>query len=230
MGGRAGVLGWSPGEIGGGTAVQGSPRPDDAEGPMLASVVPAGLPSELLLQRPDLVEAEQRLVAANARVAVARSAFFPSISLTGLLGSESASLSNLFAGPAGIWQFAANASQPICAGGRLEAQAGAAEARERAAIAQYQRAIRNAFREVREALAAQVRARSSFEAESERAAALRAALRLAQLRYEHGIASRLDAIDAERNLLAAEFARIDALRAQRAAGADLYRALGGGTR
>ena len=224
------LLGRSPREILVGTAVQGSPRPDDAEGPMLASVVPAGLPSELLLQRPDLVEAEQRLVAANARVAVARSAFFPSISLTGLLGSESASLSNLFAGPAGIWQFAANASQPIFAGGRLEAQAGAAEARERAAIAQYQRAIRNAFREVREALAAQVRARSSFEAESERAAALRAALWLAQLRYEHGIASRLDAIDAERNLLAAEFARIDALRAQRAAVADLYRALGGGTR
>lgn len=87
-----------------------------------AVAVPTGLPSELLLRRPDLVEAEQRLVAANARVAVARSEFFPSIRLTSFLGSESADLSDLFGGPAGIWSVAAGLAQPIYAGGRLEAQ------------------------------------------------------------------------------------------------------------
>lgn len=208
------------------SAVQSERRSGDVDGPLLAPVVPAGLPSELLLRRPDLVEAEQRLAAANARVAVARSALFPSIALTGFLGSESAGLSNLFTGPAGIWQVAAAAAQPIFAGGRLQAQVGAAEARERAALAQYQRAIQNAFREVREALAGQTRARRSFEAESERVEVLRATLRLARLRHEHGLASQFEAIDAERNLLVAESARIEALRAQRAAVADLFRALG----
>ena len=192
-----------------------------------AVVVPQGLPSELLLRRPDLVEAEQRLVAANARVAVARSAHFPSIRLTGFLGSESAELSDLFTGPAGIWGAVASLAQPIYAGGRLRAQREAAEARERVALAQYQGAVRNAFREVRQALAAQVRARESFEAQSARVAALEETLRLARLRYASGIASQLDVLDAERGLLAAQTARIEALRAQRAAVADLYRALGG---
>jgi len=192
-----------------------------------AVAVPAGLPSDLLLRRPDLVEAEQRLVAANARVAVARSAFFTSIRLTGLLGSESAELGDLFTGPAGIWSVAASLAQPIYAGGRLEAQRDAAAARERAALAQYGGAVRNAFREVRQALSAQSRARESFDAQATRVEALQDTLRLARLRYASGIASQLDVLDAERGLLAAQTARIEALRAQRAAVADLYRALGG---
>jgi len=192
-----------------------------------AVAVPAGLPSDLLLRRPDLVEAEQRLVAANARVAVARSAFFPSIRLTGLLGSESAELGDLFSGPAGLWSVAASLAQPIYAGGRLEAQRDAAAARERAALAQYGGAVRNAFREVRQALSAQSRARESFDAQATRVEALQDTLRLARLRYASGIASQLDVLDAERGLLAAQTARIEALRAQRAAVADLYRALGG---
>jgi len=192
-----------------------------------APAVPAGLPSELLLRRPDLVEAEQRLVAANARIAVARAAAFPSISLTGFLGSESSALSSLFSGPAGIWQLAIALAQPIFSGGRLEARTEAAQARERQALAQYQGAIRNAFREVRDALAAQARARESFEAESDRVKALAEAARLARLRHEHGLASRLDVLDAERNLLAAQAGRIEAARSQRAAIADLFRALGG---
>lgn len=192
-----------------------------------AVAVPAGLPSDLLLRRPDLVQAEQQLVAANARVAVARSAYFPSIRLTGSLGSESAELGDLFTGPAGIWSLAAAVAQPLYAGGRLDAQRDAAAARERAALAQYQGAVRNAFREVRQALSAQARARESFEAQSARVDALQETLRLARLRYESGIASQLDVLDAERGLLAAQTARIDALRGQRAAVADLYRALGG---
>ena len=194
---------------------------------IMAAVVPSGLPSELLLRRPDLIEAEQRLIAANARVAVARTAYFPSISLTAALGTEAAAMRNLFTGPAGLWTLAAAVAQPIFAGGRLEAQTEAARARERQVLAGYQGAIQNAFREVRSALSAQTRARESFEAQDQRAVSLRSALRLAQLRYENGLASQLDVIDAERNLLAAEVARYEALRAQRAAVADLYRALGG---
>jgi len=202
------------------------PRPA-ARADGAAVAIPTGLPSELLLRRPDLVEAEQRLVAANARVALARSAYFPSIRLTGALGSESAELSDLFTGPAGIWSVAASLAQPIYAGGRLRAQREAAEARERAALAQYQGAVRNAFREVRQALVAQVRARESFAAQDARVVALEETLRLARLRYENGVASQLDVLDAERGLLDAQTARIEALRVQRTAVADLYRALGG---
>jgi outer membrane protein, multidrug efflux system len=203
------------------------PRRDGPDEKLLAPVVPAGMPSELLLRRPDLVEAERRLAAANARVAVARAEMFPSISLTGFLGSESASLSNLFKGPAGIWSLAAAVSAPIFSGGRNEARTAAAEARERALVAQYQQTVRTAFGEVRNALVAQTRARETFEAESARAYALAETLRLARLRYASGIASQLEVMDAERGLLAARAARIDALRAHRAAVADLFRALGG---
>jgi multidrug efflux system outer membrane protein len=217
------LLGRSPKAI-----MEGSvPRIENSREQFLPAVVPSGMPSELLLRRPDLVEAEQRLMAANARVALARAAYFPSVQLTGFLGSEAQALSSLFTGPAGIWQFAAVVAAPIFAGGRLDAQVGAAEAREKQALASYQGAIQNAFREVRAALAAQSRARESFEAEGVRAAALGSALRLARLRYDNGLASQLDVIDAERSLLAAEIARYEALRAQRAAVADLYKALGG---
>lgn len=203
-------------------------RTNPSVGEALApAVLPSGMPSELLLRRPDLVAAERGLAAANARVAIARSEMFPSIALTAALGVESASLSNLFTSTAGLWTVAAAMTQPIFAGGRLEARTEAAQARERAALAQYQQAIRSAFGEVRTALVAQGRARESYEAESTRAAALEDTLRLARLRYQSGVASQLDVIDAERQLLAARVARIDALRAQRAAVADLFRALGG---
>jgi len=192
-----------------------------------ATAVPAGMPSELLLRRPDLVEAESRLMAANARIGVARAEMFPSISLTGNYGVASSQLSNLFSAPAIAWQLAASVTQPIFAGGRLQARTDQAEARERALVAQYQKTIQTAFSEVRAALAAQARSRESFDAESERAAALAETLRLARLRYQNGVASQLDVIDAERGLLAARIARIEALRAQRAAVADLFRALGG---
>lgn len=202
-------------------------RMEPAPAAPVPATLPAGLPSELLLRRPDLVEAEQRLIAANARITVARTEMFPSIPLTGFLGAESAALSNLFTGPAMIWQLAAAIAQPIFAGGRLEARVQGAEARERQLIARYQGAIQNAFREVRVALAAQSRARETYDALAERSRALSEAVRLARLRYDNGVASQLDMIDAERGLLAAELGRIDALRAQRAAVADLFRALGG---
>src|SRR3954464_14525953 len=198
---------------------------DEMPGP---PVLPAGVPSELLLRRPDLVEAERQLAAANARVAVAPAEMFPSISLTAFYGSESAALANLFAGgSAAAWQVAAAVTQPIFAGGRLQARTDAAGARERAVLAQYLQTIRSAFGEVRAALIVQARAKESNDAESARAAALAESLRLAHLRYDNGVASQLDVLDAERGLLSAQIARIEALRAHRAAVADLFRALGG---
>jgi multidrug efflux system outer membrane protein len=218
------LLGRTPKEIFSGTVRVRQSQDDAPEAP----AVPSGLPSELLLRRPDLVGAERQLAAANARVAVARSEMFPRINLTAFLGSESQALSNLFAGGApATWQIAAAITQPIFAGGRLAARSDAAKARERAALSQYEQAIRAAFGDVRTALAAQTRSRESYEAETARAMALTETLRLARLRYENGVASQLDVLDAERGLLAARSARIEALRAHRAAVADLFRALGG---
>ena len=192
-----------------------------------ALVLPSGMPSELLLRRPDIVESERHLAAGNARIAAARAEIFPSIVLTGLLGSESAQLSNLFTGAASLWSLGLAATQPIFQAGRVEARTAQAEARERQLLAQYQKTIQSAFSETRAALAAQSRARESYDAENTRATALGESARLARLRYQNGIASQLDVIDAERGLLAARAARIEALRAYRAAIADLFRALGG---
>lgn len=217
------LLGRSPRAIMEGLIARGA---ESGEPP--APTVPAGLPSDLLLRRPDIVEAEQRLIAANARIAEARAALFPRIALTGFLGAESASLGDLFTGPARIWQLAFALAQPIFQGGRLSGEIDAVKARERQALAQYQKTLQEAFREVREALIRQDRSREIFEAESARVAALREALRLARIRYENGRSSQLEVLDAERNLLQAEINRIEALRARRAAVADLVKALGGG--
>lgn len=193
----------------------------------LPLVVPAGLPSDLLLRRPDIIEAEQRLLAANARIDQARAAVFPAIALTGSYGSESTSLSDLFTGPSLFWSLAAAVTQPIFSAGKLKAGIAITEARQQQAIAQYQLATQNAFKDVRDALAAQTKMRERLEAETQRVNSLRQALGLARLRYENGVASQLDVLDAERNLLNAEQSRADALRAQRAAIADLFKALGG---
>ena len=217
------LLGRSPQAIYEGTISAGS----DEEEATVPMTVPSGLPSELLLRRPDLVEAEQRLMANHSRIAAARALLFPRIALTGYLGAESAALGNLFSGPALIWQLAAGLTQPLWAGGRIKAEIEGATAREQQALAQYQGAVQNAFREVRDALVAQTKAREQLAAEAARVKALRETLRLAKLRYDNGFAGQLDVLDAERNLLAAEQIRIDALRAQRAAIADLFKALGG---
>jgi multidrug efflux system outer membrane protein len=195
---------------------------------LATAVVPEGLPSDLLLRRPDIVQAEQLLIGANAQIGVARAALFPRIALTGFLGSESTTLGDLFTAPARIWQLAFALAQPIFQGGRLRAEVEAVSARERQALAQYQKTVQAAFGEVREALVAQSRTREVFTAEDERVAALSETLRLARIRFENGLSSQLEVIDAERNLLQAELNRADALRAQRAAVADVVRTLGGG--
>jgi len=195
--------------------------------PPLAAI-PEGLPSDLLLRRPDIVDAEQRLIAANAQIGVARAALFPRIALTGYLGSDSTSLGDLFTAPARVWQLAFGLAQPIFQGGRLRGEVERVTAQERQALAQYQKTVQVAFGEVREALVAQARSREVFGAEDDRVAALRETLRLARIRFENGLSSQLEVIDAERNLLQAELNRVDALRAQRAAVADVVRTLGGG--
>ncbi len=191
-------------------------------------VIPADLPSSLLLRRPDVVTAEQRLIAANARIGAARAALFPQIGLSGYLGSESAALTNLFTAPARIWSLGFGLAQPIFQGGRLFGEIEAVEARERQALAQYQKTLQTAFRETHDALVAQTKAREVFDAENTRATALTETLRLARIRYDNGLTSQLEVLDAERNLLSAELNRVDALRAQRAAIADVVKALGGG--
>jgi multidrug efflux system outer membrane protein len=221
--GLAVLLGRSPRAIMEGTIAR---APDS--GVPASAVVPEGLPSDLLLRRPDVVTAEQQLIAANARISAARALLFPRIALTGFLGSESASLGDLFTAPARIWQLAFGLAQPIFQGGRLFGEVEAVEARQRQAVAQYQKTLQEAFREVRQALTIQARAREAFEAETQRVTALTDALKLARIRYENGLLSQLEVLDSERNLLQAELNRADALRVQRAAVADLVKALGGG--
>lgn len=193
-----------------------------------APTIPAGLPSELLERRPDIVQAEQQLAAANARIGVAKAAYFPSISLTGLLGYESTALTSLFTGPAGTWRYAGNVTMPIFDFGRVKAGVEAAEARQRGALAAYEKAVQDAFRETQDALAANRRARGMVEAQNTQVAALRRSLHLARLRYDNGYSSYLEVHDAERGLFSAEVALAAAQRDQLVAMVDIYRALGGG--
>lgn len=216
------LLGRSPRDVMEGKVARGSVAP------MQTLWVPDGLPSELLLRRPDIREAEQKLLAEDARIAVARAEFFPSISLTAYLGSESATLGKLFSGPAGIFHFALGLSQPIFNAHRLTFSVKAAEARREQAIAAYQKAVASAFGDVRNALNAQNAGRAVLEAESARVAALVDAQRLANLRYEGGVAGRLEVLDADRQLLQAQLAKVDAENAQRVAVVALFKALGGG--
>jgi len=190
--------------------------------------VPEGLPADLLLRRPDLKDAEQRLIALNARIGVARAQYFPSISLTSYLGSESTAFSKLFTSPASIFQFAGNISEPIFNAGRIGYQVDVAEARKEQALIQYKQAVASAFGDVRNALSAQESARQVLTYESQRSDALAQVYKQAELRFQAGVASRLELLDVERNYLQAHLNRLDAERAQRSAVADLFKALGGG--
>ena len=216
------LLGRSPREVMSSTVKRGNPAP------LQELAIPAGLPSDLLLRRPDLREAEQKLIAANARIGNARAQFFPSLGLTGYLGSESTAFADLFSSPAGTFLFAANVTQPIWNAGRISANVETTEARRDQALAQYKQAVASAFKDIRDALSMQNLARETLDAETTRAIALGKALKQARLRFDAGIASHLDVLDVERNLLAAELARIDSERARKAALADMFKALGGG--
>ena len=196
--------------------------------PILPAVVevPAGLPSELLLRRPDLREAEEHLHAANARIGVARAAYFPRITLTGFFGGESTSLSDLFSGPARTWSVAGGLLQPLFAGGQIRGGVAVAEARTRELTELYQKTVANAFREVRDALAAQTNLREAYAAQADRERALARTAELAHLRYDNGAVSLFEVLEAERQLMLARLDAIDAERDRRNAIVDLYLALG----
>jgi multidrug efflux system outer membrane protein len=188
--------------------------------------VPAGLPSDLLLRRPDLREAEERLHAANARIGVARARYFPSITLTGFYGGESTDLSELFKAPARTWGIAGNLLQPLFAGGQIRGGVELADAQTREAAELYQKSIQNAFREVREAILAQANLREAHLAQIEHERSLARTAELARLRYENGAVGLLDVLEAERQRVAATIEMIDAERDRRSAIVDLYLALG----
>ncbi len=190
--------------------------------------VPAGLPSDLLAQRPDIRQAEQNLVAANARIGVARAAYFPAISLTGVLGTVSAELSDLFSGDSKAWNYSVPLSVPIFTAGRIKGEVRAAEAVQRQALAAYEQTVQNAFREVEDALVGQSRARAEVAVLAQQVAALRSYAELARLRYEEGYASYIEVLDAERSLFDVELSYERSRSALLQALVQMYKALGGG--
>lgn len=194
----------------------------------LPPAVPAGLPSDLLLRRPDLRQAEQKLFSAQARIREAGAAIYPNLSLTANLGTESKALSDLFSGPAGIWGLTAGLSQTLFNAGRTKAAIKAADARQELALIAYEQALQVAFKEVLDALVTHRQTRETGAAEARRVDALKRAAELADLRYRNGVSNYLEALDARRNLFQAEQGGIEARRAQLAATADLFKALGGG--
>lgn len=208
-----------------------APAVDRSEVARAAAVVPevpAGLPSDLLAQRPDIRRSEAQLRASDFRVSEARSYYFPSLVLTGTYGSESAQLGNLFSGPAAVWSLAASLAQPIISAGRIQAQVEAAEARREQAIVGYQQTVQVAFREAHDAFVAHRTAREVFIAQSERRDRLAQALELAQLRYQSGYSPYIEVLDAQRTLLRAETDRVIAARNLRIAIVDINKSLGGG--
>jgi multidrug efflux system outer membrane protein len=190
--------------------------------------VPTGLPSALLERRPDLRQAENALIGANARLRATKAALFPTISLTGMLGSQSAALSNLFTGPAATWSFGLSLLQPIIDANRNIYQVQAFTAREKQAMLQYQQAVAQAFREVADALAARQGFSESLRAQDEQVAALRDANRLVLKRYAVGYSSYFEVIDADTSLFNAELLRLQAYRNTLNSLVSLYKALGGG--
>lgn len=190
--------------------------------------LPAGVPSDVLVRRPDVRQAEQQLVAANANIGAARAAFFPRISLTAGIGSASAELSGLFKG--GSWgvTVAPQLLVPIFDAGRNRAGLASATVGRDIAVAQYERAIQQAFREVADGLAGRATLADQVRSQATVAEAEAARLRLSQLRYDAGIASQLDLLDAQRSLFAAQQALVQARLQRLQNQVQLYRALGGG--
>ena len=206
-----------------------APATPDAALPLaVLAEVPAGLPSDLLTRRADVRQAEQQLVAANAKIGGARAAFFPRISLTASVGTASSDLSGLFRD--GSWGFtlAPQALLPIFDAGRNQAGLESARAGRDIALAQYEKAIQTAFREVADALAGQATLGEQLRAQEAQATAEADRFRLAELRYRNGVASFLDVLDAQRSLFATQQALVQTRLAQQQNRVALYGALGGG--
>jgi len=213
------LLGQNPGDVLRGKSLNGQVE---------LGKIPAGLPSDLLLRRPDILAAEQQLVAANANIGAARAAFFPTISLTAAFGVQSLELSDLFDGMSRAWKFSPQVAAPIFQGGRIRAGVQVAEAQKQEALAVYEQAIQNGFREVEDGLVSVARLREQLEADELASKAERRRLELSQMRYDGGVASYSDVLDAERFLFNAELQTIQSRSDLLQASALLYKALGGG--
>jgi outer membrane protein, multidrug efflux system len=213
------LVGRSPGPI-----VRGLALTDQEQPPS----VPPGLPSALLERRPDIRAAEQTLVAANAVIGVAKAAYFPRISLTGLLGSQSGQLSNLFTGATGVWQFVPQVTQPIFTGGRTRSTVELASAQQRLALIEYERVIETAFREVSDTLVQHKKVREIRETQELLIRTLQDRSRLSYVRYRGGVDTLLNALDADRDLFDAELGLAQTRRNELLTLVQLYRALGGG--
>jgi NodT family efflux transporter outer membrane factor (OMF) lipoprotein len=211
----------------------GQPVPPDFQVTPATALVtlpdlPAGTPSEVLVRRPDVRQAEQQLVAANANIGAARAAFFPRITLTAGIGTASTELSGLFKGGSWGWTAAPQLLQPIFDAGRNRAGLASANVGRDIAIAQYEKAIQSAFREVADALAGRATFDEQLQAQRNVAEAESVRYRLSELRYNNGVASYLDLLDAQRSLFAAQQALVQTKLQQLQNQVLLYRALGGG--
>ena len=190
--------------------------------------IPAGMPSSLLERRPDIRAAEQGLIAANANIGVAKAAYFPQLSLSGLLGGQSSQLASLFSGPHSTWSFVPQISQPIFTAGRLRSNVRLAEAQRTSALVQYERTIQTAFSEVSNALIAHQRTRESRLEQERLVTALQDRTRLAYVRYRGGVDTQLNALDADRDLFQAELSLAQIRLSELLSVVQLYKALGGG--
>lgn len=213
------LLGNNPGDVPRGLKLTEQPHAPD---------VPLGLPSSLLVRRPDIREAEENLVAANAQIGVARAAYFPQISLTGTAGYESAALTNLFTGPAGLWTLAGDLTQPIFQGGRLKSNVRLAEAQHEQLLLTYQQAIQGAFRDVSNALIAYRKFREFRIQQQHLVESAQDAARLSQTRFKAGATDYLEVLTNETNSFSAELALAQAQGNELNALVQLYQALGGG--
>jgi multidrug efflux system outer membrane protein len=212
------LLGKNPGPIPRGKSI------DDLKLP----VVPAGLPSDLLARRPDILQAEQNLIAANAQIGVAKAAYFPAISLTAFFGTASSEFTDLFRGPAKIWSYSAPITAPIFTAGKIASQVKVSEALQQQALYRYQQTIQTAFREVNDSLVDQDRTRVQLEAQYKRVEALRVYANLAWLRFDNGYSSYIEVLDAERSLFDVELSYVQNQAVLFQAFINLYKAMGGG--
>jgi multidrug efflux system outer membrane protein len=197
-------------------------------GELATPVVPAGMPSDLLAQRPDVVSAEQSLIAANARVSAARALYFPSISLTGLLGVASLDLDELFDSGSDTWNYSGTVTGPIFQGGAVLGVNRQAEAQRQQLLAFYEKTVRRAFADVDDALIATQMSTERSSAQRRQVEALQNYARLARKRFEGGYSSYLEVLDADTSLFNAELLYSEGHRERLLAHVDLYKALGGG--
>jgi multidrug efflux system outer membrane protein len=213
------LLGNNPGDVRRGLKLTEQPH---------APEVPAGIPSSLLERRPDVREAEESLIAANAQIGVARAAYFPQISLTGTAGYESPALTNLFTGPAGVWNLAASLTQPIFEGGRLKSNVRLAEAQHEQMDLAYQQTIQGAFRDVSNALVAYQKDREFRIQQEHLLESAQDAARLSRVRFNAGTTDYLEVLTNETNSFTAELGLAQAQGNELVALVQLYQALGGG--